>query len=70
MMLRCILTALALTAILATVVAPWLKVTDVKEAYVAVAFVIGAFGNKWQEVFESIKQRFITLISVSGGPKP
>lgn len=70
MMLRCILTALALTAILAAIVAPWLKITDVKEVYVAVAFVIGAFGNKWQEVFESLKQRFIALISISGGPKP
>ncbi len=70
MMLRCILTALALTAILAAIVAPWLKVVDVKEVYVAVAFIIGAFGNKWLEVFEAVKQRVIALITIAGGPKP
>lgn len=68
LMLRCIVTAIVLTALIATVVGPWFGVA-VTEAYVVVAFVIGALGNKWVEVIETIKTRLQTLIS-SAGPKP
>lgn len=70
MMLRCIFTALALTSILAAMVAPWFKVVDVKEAYVLVAFIIGAMGNKWLEVIDTIKLRIQAAISAFGAPKP
>ena len=68
LMLRCIVTAIVLTALIATVVGPWFGVA-VTEAYVVVAFVIGALGNKWVEVIETIKTRLQTLISYTG-PKP
>jgi len=68
LMLRCIVTAIVLTALIATVVGPWFGVA-VTEAYVVVAFVIGALGNKWVEVIDTIKTRLQTLIS-SAGPKP
>lgn len=68
LMLRCIVTAIVLTALIATVVGPWFGVA-VTEAYVVVAFIIGALGNKWVEVIETIKTRLQTLIS-SSGPKP
>lgn len=68
LMLRCIVTAIVLTALIATVVGPWFGVA-VTEAYVVVAFIIGALGNKWVEVIETIKTRLQTLIS-SAGPKP
>jgi len=63
---RCMITAVALTAIIATMIGPWFGVTAT-EAYVVVAFVIGAMGNKWVEVIESIKDRLKTLISSAGG---
>lgn len=68
LMLRCIVTAIVLTALIATVVGPWFGVA-VTEVYVVVAFIIGALGNKWVEVIETIKTRLQTLIS-SSGPKP
>lgn len=67
LMLRCIVTAIVLTALIATVVGPWFGVA-VTEVYVVVAFIIGALGNKWVEVIETIKTRLQTLIS-SSGPK-
>lgn len=66
LMVRCVLTAVVLTALIATAVATWFGVAAT-EAYAAVAFVIGAFGNKWLEVFESIKNRLLALISTAGG---
>ena len=66
LMLRCVLTAVVLTALIANVVGPWFGI-EVIEVYVVVAFVIGMLGNKWQDVIESIKLRLQALISTSGG---
>ncbi len=69
LMLRCVLTAIVLTALIAGVVGPWFGMA-VTEAYAVVAFFIGAMGNKWQDVIESVKSRLQALISTAGGPKP
>lgn len=66
LMFRCMLTAVVLTALIAAVVGPWFGVA-VTEAYAAVAFVIGALGNRWVDVIESIKNRLQALISTAGG---
>jgi len=68
LMLRCVITAVVLTALIAGAVGPWIHI-PVTEAYAVVAFVIGMLGNKWQDIIESIKQRLQTLISSAGGPK-
>jgi len=67
-MLRCVITAIVLTALIAGAVGPWIHI-PVTEAYAVVAFVIGMLGNKWQDIIESIKQRLQALISSAGGPK-
>lgn len=69
LMLRCVFTALVLTAIISAVVGPFFGVA-ITEAYAVVAFIIGALGNSWLEVFKSIKERLQALISTSGGAKP
>jgi len=68
LMLRCVITAIVLTALIAGAVGPWIHI-PVTEAYAVVAFVIGMLGNKWQDIIESIKQRLQALISSAGGPK-
>ena len=67
LMLRCVVTALVLTALIAQYVGPLLHITVV-EAYAAVAFVIGMLGNKWQEIIDSLKVRILNFIS--SGSKP
>lgn len=69
LMLRCVMTAVVLTAIISGLVGPFFNVA-VTEAYAVVAFVIGALGNKWLEIFDTIKTRLQSLISSSGGAKP
>lgn len=69
LMLRCVLTAVVLTALIATLVGPFFRM-PVTEAYVVVAFVIGALGDKWQDIFDGIKTRLLTLLSTAGGEKP
>lgn len=69
LMLRCVFTALVLTAVIAGVIGLRFDV-PVTEAYVVVSFVIGMLGNRWQDVIETIKTRLQTLISTAGGPKP
>lgn len=66
LMLRCMITAVVLTAIISALVGPFFGVA-VTEAYAVVAFVIGALGNSWQEIFQTIKTRLQSLISTSGG---
>ena len=66
LMLRCVFTAIVLTALIAGIAAPWLNVTA-PEAYALVAFSIGALGNKWQDIIEAIKNRLASLISTTGG---
>lgn len=67
LMLRCVLTAVVLTALIAGSVGPFFSL-PVTEVYAAVAFVIGALGNKWQDIFESIKTRLQGVISNGGKP--
>ena len=67
LMLRCIVTAISLTAMIAGLLGPWLG-TDTLEAYVVVAFFIGALGNKWIEIIDAVKTRVSNLIT--GGSKP
>lgn len=66
LMLRCVVTAIVLTAVIAGFTGPLLGVS-VSEAYAVVAFVIGAMGNRWQDVIESVKTRLQSLISSTGG---
>ena len=67
LMLRCVVTAIVLTAMIAGLLGPWLGVSTM-ETYAAVAFVIGALGNKWLEIIEAIKTRMSNVII--GGNKP
>lgn len=66
LMARCIVTAIVLTALIAQVVGPYVGL-PVGEVYAVVSFAIGALGNRWQEIFDSIKTRIQGVISVSGG---
>ena len=66
LMLRCIVTAIVLTALIAGLVGPWFGL-PVTEVYAVVSFVIGMLGNRWQDVIESIKTRLHGLISTAGG---
>lgn len=66
MMLRCVMTAVVLTALIAEFIGPFLHIKTV-ESYAPVAFGIGAFGNRWQDIFDSIKTRILKLIASSGG---
>ncbi len=67
LMLRCVVTAIVLTAMIAGLLGPWLGVSTM-ETYAAVAFIIGALGNKWLEIIEAIKTRMSNVII--GGNKP
>ena len=67
LMLRCVVTAIVLTAMIAGLLGPWLGVNTM-ETYAAVAFIIGALGNKWLEIIEAIKTRMSNVII--GGNKP
>lgn len=67
LMLRCMVTAVVLTAMIAGLLGPWLGV-DTLEVYVVVAFVIGALGNKWLEIIDAIKTRVQSMII--GGARP
>lgn len=67
LMLRCLVTAIVLTAMIAGLLGPWLGI-DTLETYAAVAFCIGALGNKWLEIIDSIKQRVQSAIT--GGARP
>lgn len=62
LMLRCVLTAIVLTAVIAGLVGPYIKLHGV-EAYAVVAFAIGALGNKWLEIFDTLKTRIQGAIS-------
>lgn len=68
LMLRCVVTAIVLTAVIAGFVGPWLGL-PVSEVYAIVAFVIGALGNRWRDIIEAVKKRIEGRIS-STGDKP
>lgn len=65
LLVRCVFTALVLTAAVAQYLGPILGIAAV-EVYAGVAFVIGMLGNRWQEIIDSIKVRVITLLSTGG----
>lgn len=69
LMLRCIFTAVVLTAVIAGVIGSRYGI-QVSESYAVVAFFIGMLGNRWQDIIETIKNRVQALISTTGGPKP
>ncbi len=67
LILRCLVTAIVLTAMIAGLLGPWLGIATL-ETYAAVAFCIGALGNKWIEIIDAIKTRMSNVII--GGSKP
>lgn len=64
---RCLITSIVLTAFVATLLSAYVPFEAV-ELYVVVAFVISALGDKWLEIFDSIKQRLQAMI-LNGGNK-
>lgn len=68
LMARCVITAIVLTAVIAGLVSSYLRL-EVGEAYAVVSFIIGAFGNRWQDILDSIKTRLQGVIA-TGGNKP
>lgn len=68
LLLRCVTTAIVLTAVIAGLVSSYLGL-GAGEAYAVVSFVIGALGNRWQDIFETIKTRLQGVIA-SGGKQP
>ena len=69
LMLRCVLTAVVLTALISGFIGPFFGVA-VTEVYAVVAFGIGMLGNSWLEIAQSVKTRLQDLITRSAGPKP
>lgn len=67
LMLRCITTAIVLTALIAGVIGPWFNL-PVTEVYAAVAFAIGALGNRWQDIIDSLKTRLQGVIATGSKP--
>ena len=67
LMVRCLMTALVLTAFIAGIIGPWFGV-EVTEMYVVVAFVIAALGDKWLDILDTIKTKLQSLIT-NGGTK-
>lgn len=67
LMVRCVLTAVVLTALIAEGVSPYIH-TQIVEAYAVVAFAIGAFGNRWEAVFDAIKRRVMKFIASGSSP--
>nr|WP_315471770.1 hypothetical protein [uncultured Rhodoferax sp.] len=67
LMLRCVITAVVLTAFLAKLASDYAHV-DVTEAYSWVSFAIGALGNRWLDIIESIKVRIQGAITTGGRP--
>ena len=74
LLLRCTLTAVALTYAMALVLQSQWQIPAV-EALSPVAFVIGALGNGWRPVFEAVGSGLSLLVArisgqPPGGPKP
>ena len=67
LLLRCVLTAVVLTSIVAQTVGAWLH-TPPSEAVAVVAFCIGALGNKWLEIIDALKTRIAGLVSTGAKP--
>jgi hypothetical protein len=67
LMLRCVVTAVVLTAVIAGVIGPLLGI-PITEAYAGVAFVIGMLGDDWKDIISSLKTRIQGVITT--GEKP
>lgn len=67
LMVRCVITAIVLTALIASVLGGYLKFAE-QELYSVVSFAIGALGHRWNDIFESIKARLQNVISTGGRP--
>lgn len=60
LLLRCTLTAVLLTGILATFLERWMSV-PINEGLAPIALVIGALGNGWRPVFEALSNAMAAL---------
>ena len=70
LLLRCTLTAVALTSGLSLLLQSQWQI-PAKESLAPVAFAIGALGNGWRPVFEAVGAALQAALSrASGGPKP
>lgn len=70
LLLRCTLTAVALTSALSLVLQSQWQI-PAGESLAPVAFVIGALGNGWRPVFDAVGAALQALaVRLSGGPKP
>ena len=69
LMLRCTLTAGALTSALSLLLQSQWQI-PANEALAPVAFAIGALGNGWRPVFEAVGSALQAVLSRAGGPKP
>jgi hypothetical protein len=65
LMLRCVLTAVLLTALTATFIGPVFSL-PVTELYAVVAFGIGALGNRWQDIIDGLRARVLGAIAARG----
>jgi hypothetical protein len=76
LLLRCVLTAVLLTAVIAQVLGSRFGL-PVTELYGVVSLVIGMLGNRWQDIIDAIRDKVRALITrapdptdKTGGPKP
>jgi hypothetical protein len=70
LLLRCTLTAVALTSALSAVLQSRWQI-PANEALAPVAFAIGALGNGWRPVFEAVGAALQAILNrVGGGAKP
>ena len=70
LLLRCTLTAVALTSALSLLLQSQWQI-PANESLAPVAFAIGALGNGWRPVFEAVGAALQAALSrASGGPKP
>ncbi len=65
LLLRCTITALMLTAFLASLLEQWSGVRQV-ESLAPVAFAIGALGNGWRPVFDAVGAALSALLNRAG----
>lgn len=61
LLLRCTLTAVAMTAVLATLLERHLHV-PIGEGLAPIALIIGALGNGWRPVFEAVSNAMAAIV--------
>lgn len=62
LMLRCVLTAVLLTALIAQVLGARFGI-QVTELYGIVSLVIGMLGNRWQDIIDAVRDKLRMLIT-------